>query len=75
MESTLYKKHYFGKSNTSFILRLKNHRKDVKKPDLMLACRSFQKRNRVFNKHVNIIVIDYTNLTMNTTKSEDIVRQ
>ena len=33
MEPTLYKKQYFGKPNTSFILRRKNHRKDAKKPD------------------------------------------
>ena len=38
MECTLNKNQYVGKSETSFNVRLNNHRKDVKKPDSMSAC-------------------------------------
>ena len=72
MECTLYKKQYIEKSETSFTIRLNNHRKDVKKPDAILACRHFQEKNHVFNKHAKFIIID--KLT-NTTKSKDILRQ
>ena len=51
MECTLCKKQYVRKSETSFNIRLNNHHKDVKKPDAILACRHFQERNHVFNKH------------------------
>ena len=37
MECTLCKKPYVGKSETSFNIRLNNHRKDVKKPDAVSA--------------------------------------
>ena len=42
MECTSCKKQYVGKSETSFNIRLNNHRKDVKKPDAILACRNLQ---------------------------------
>ena len=61
-----------GKSETSSNIRLNNHRKNVKKPDAILACIYFQERNYVFNKHAKFIIID--KLT-NTTKSKDILRQ
>ena len=65
MEFTLCKKQYIGKLEASFNIRLNNHRKYVKKPDAILACRHFQERNHVFNKHAKFIIID--RLT-NTTK-------
>ena len=46
MECTLYKKQYVGKSETSFNIRLINHRKDVKKPDAILACRQTLPRKK-----------------------------
>ena len=72
MEYTLCKKQYVGKSETSFRISLKNHRKDIKKPDAILACRHFQERNQIFNKHEKFIMLD--KLT-NTTKSKDILSQ
>ena len=57
---------------TRFNIRLNNHRKDVKKPDAILASRHLQERTHVFNKHGKFIIID--KLT-NTTKSKDILRQ
>ena len=72
MACTLRKKQYVGKSETSFNIRLNNHRKDVKKPDTILAYRHFQEKKNVFNNHAKFINID--KLT-NTTKSKDVFRQ
>ena len=72
MECTLCKKYYVGKSETSFNIRLNDHRKDVKKPDAILACRHFQERNHVFNKHAKFIIIDELTKTPN---QKDILRQ
>ena len=72
MECTLCKKEYVGKSETSFNIRLNNHRKDVKKLGAILACRHFQGKKHVFNKHTKFIII--VKLT-NITKSKDILRQ
>ena len=72
MECTLCKKQCVGKSETSFNVKLSNHPKDVKKPDATLACRHFQEKKHVFNKHAKFIIID--KLT-NTTNSKDILRQ
>ena len=72
MECTLCKKQYVGKLETSFNIRLNNHRKDVEKPDAILACRNFQEKNHVFKKHTKFIIID--KLT-NTTKSKDTLSQ
>ena len=72
MECTLCNKQYVGKAETSFNLRLNNHRKDVKKPDSIMACKHFQKNGHNFNKHAKFIIIDQ--LT-NTTKSKEILTQ
>ena len=72
MECTLCKKQYIGKSETSFNFRVNNHRKDVKNPDAILACRLFQEKKHVFNKHAKFIIIDELR---NTTKSNDILHQ
>ena len=39
IEYILCKKQGVGKSETSFNIRLNDHRKDVKKPDAILPCR------------------------------------
>ena len=51
-------------------MRLNNHRKDVRKPDTILAY--LQERKHILNKHAKFIVIDQ--LT-NITKAKDILRQ
>ena len=58
MGFTFCKKQYIGKSETSFNIRLNNHRKNMKKPDAILACKHFQEQNYVFNKHAKFIIID-----------------
>ena len=72
MECTLCKNQYEGKSETSFNIRLNKHRKDVEKPDTILACRHFEETNHVFNKDAKFIII---NKLTSTTKSKDILRQ
>ena len=72
MECTLRKMQYVGKSEPIFNIRLNNHRKNIKKPDAILACRHFQERNHVFNKHTKSFIIDKPR---NTTKSKGILRQ
>ena len=57
---------------TSFNIKLNNHRKDIKKLDAILACRHSQEKKHIFNKHVKFIMVD--KLT-NTTKSKNILRQ
>ena len=49
---------YVGKSETTFNLRLNNHRKDTKKPNSILACEHFQAKGHQFNKHAKFIIID-----------------
>ena len=60
------------KSEFSFNIRASKHRKDVKKPDAILACRHFQEKIHVFKKHAKFIIIG--KLT-NTTKSKDILHK
>ena len=62
MKFTSYKKHYLGKSETSFNIRLNDNCKDVNKPDAILTCRHFQERKKMANKHTKFIIIDtFTN--------------
>ena len=49
MECTLCNKQYVGKAETPFHIRLNNHRKDTKDPNLVLACRLFQQQCHNFN--------------------------
>ena len=53
-------------------IRASKHRKDVKKPDAILACRHFQEKIDIFKKHAKVIIID--KLTT-TTKSKDILHK
>ena len=41
MECTLCNKQYVGKAETTFNIRLNNHRKDTKDTNAILACRHF----------------------------------
>ena len=50
MECTLCKKQYVGKSETSFDIRLNNHRKDVEKPDAILACRQEKEKKTLIQQ-------------------------
>ena len=41
---------YVGKSETAFNIRLNNHRKDIKKPNAIEACKHFSNEH-TFSKH------------------------
>ena len=47
-----------GKAETSFNIRLNNHRKDAKKDDAMIACKHFQHESHNSKKHEKITIID-----------------
>ena len=49
---------YVGKAETAFNLRLKNHRKDTKKPNSILACKHCPEQGQNFNKHAKFIIIN-----------------
>ena len=72
IECSLRERQYVGKSETSFNIKLKNHCKDVEKPDAILACRHFQEKKHVFSKHTKFTIIDKL---ANTTKSKDVLCQ
>ena len=70
MNCTLCKKQEVGNKDTSFSIRVDNDRKDVKKPDAILAYKHIQNRSHVFNqeyyfnKHAKSITISQpTNIT------------
>ena len=58
MECTLYHKQCLGNVETAFNVRLNNHRKDTKNPNIILACSNFQQQDHSFNSHAKFIVID-----------------
>lgn len=68
-ECTLCEKQYVRKPETSFSIRLSNL---FKKPDAISACRHFQERNCIFNKHTEFIIIDQP---VNTTKKKGILHR
>ena len=58
MECILCKRLCVEKAETTFNIRLNNHRKDTKKPNSILACKHFQENGHNFNKHAKFIIID-----------------
>ena len=49
---------YVGKSEAIFNLRFKNHRKDSKKKDAILACTHFQKSDHIFQQDAKFVLIE-----------------
>ena len=49
---------YVGKIETTFNLRLNNHRKDSNKKDAILACTHFQKSNHIFQPDAKFVLIE-----------------
>ena len=49
---------YVGKIETTFDLRLNNHRKDSNKKDAILACTHFQKSNHIFQPDAKFVLIE-----------------
>ena len=46
------------KAETRFNIRLNNHRKDTKDPNIILACRHFQQQVHIFKSHAIFLIID-----------------
>ena len=60
---------YVRKSETSFNIRLNNHRKDIKKPNAIETCKHFNNNERTFSKHGKFIIIEQLQ-NINTTSTE-----
>ena len=60
---------YVGKSETPFNIRLNNHRKDVKNPNAIPACKHFNRHDHDFNNHGKIIIIEQLR-NIRTTSTE-----
>ena len=63
---------YAGKSETSFNIRLNNHRKNVKKPNAKEICKYFNNNEHRFSKHGKFIINEQLR-NMNTTSTETLV--
>ena len=72
MECILCNKQYVGKVETSFNIRLSNHREDVKKVDAIMVCKHFRQERNNFNKHTKFTIV---NQLANTSKSKETVTQ
>ena len=55
-------------SETSFHIRQNNHRKDIKNPHAIKACKRFNNCNHVFDKHGEFILIEQLNNVNNTSR-------
>ena len=60
-------------SETSFHIRLTNHRKDIKNPPAIKACKHFNNWNHVFHEHGEFILIEQLNDVKNT--STEVLKQ
>ena len=60
---------YVGKSETPFNIRLNNHRKDVKNPNAVPACKHFNRNDHDFNNLEKIIIIQQLR-NIGTTSTE-----
>ena len=56
---------YFGKSETSFNMRLNIHKKDIKKTNAIEVCKYFNNNDHNFSKHRKFIIMEQ--LQNNTT--------
>ena len=69
MECILCNKQYVGKAETSFNIKLNNHREDMKKVDAIMACKHFQQESHNFNKHAKFTIIDQLTNTSKSNKT------
>ena len=58
LECSIYKIQYVGKSETPFHIKLNNHRKEIKDPSAISACKHFNSPNHDFNTHGKFTVIE-----------------
>ena len=69
LEWILCKIQHVGKSETSFNIRLNNHRKDIKKPNTIEACKHFNNNEHTFSTHEKFIIIEQVR-NINTIPTE-----
>ena len=67
------KTQYVGKTETPFHIRLNNHRKDIKNPHAIEACKHFNNWIHVFHKHGKFILTEQLNYIKNT--STEVLKQ
>ena len=60
---------YIGTSETSFNIRLHNHRKDIKQPNAIESCNHFNNNQHTFSKHGKFIIIEQLR-NISTTPTE-----
>ena len=60
---------YVGKSETSYNIRLNNHRNYIKKPNAIEACKHFNSNEHTFSKYGKLIIIEQLR-NINTTPTE-----
>ena len=58
LECIMCKIQYVGKCETSFNIRLNNHRKDIRKPNVIEICKHFNNNEHMFSKHGKFIIIE-----------------
>ena len=69
LECIMRKIQYVRKSEISFNIRLNNHRKDIKKPHAIEACKHFSNNEHTFRKRGKFIIIEQLR-DINTTPTE-----
>ena len=58
LKCSICKIQYAEKSKTPFQIRLKNHRKDIKDPSAISACKHFNSNSHDFNTHGKCTIIE-----------------
>ena len=68
LQSRICQLQYVGKSETSFNIRLNNHRKDSKNENPILACKHFQNSNHNFQRDAKFTLIEKITKSFTTTE-------
>ena len=70
MECALCKVQYAGKAQTTFNIRLNNHRKDVNNPKFILADLRFREPGHSFNMHTKFTLMEQQVSNIYTTDKD-----
>ena len=65
LECNLHHIQYIGKSETPFNIRLNNHRKDVKNPNSIPACKHFNEQGHIYERDAKFILIEQLRKDLN----------
>ena len=74
LECYVCKMQYASKSETPFNIRLYNHRKDIKSPNAILACKDFNKHNHrklMITEQLRNITISFKTLEERPNQQEN----